>query len=412
MSVLEARPPAVADELCATTLAGSRLVELAEELAAEIGPRAAHHDRDGTFPRHSFAAVKRSGYLTAPIPVELGGLGAASVHDIVVAASRLARGDASVTLGVNMHLVFLLNVVRRHEVAAAAGDERRARAFRETLEDIAGEGTVYAAAVSEPGQDLGRPATTARPADGGWIVNGHKIFCTMVSAADVLYTAVTYEDGEGRELYGYALIPRTAPGVVVHDDWDSLGMRASASHSVSFELVRLPAAALRGGFPVGDATAYMERNLAPGLFHAAVALGIAESTHDVAVGRLARRPDTGGELLAAESVVELAAARATLARAAARIDEHHAWNPATRGTADELTALFAGAQAAKAFVSGAATRVVDRSLTLVGGGGYLSGSPLARAYRDVRAVAFMNPLGAGRAQAFLGGLAAGRPPVL
>jgi alkylation response protein AidB-like acyl-CoA dehydrogenase len=156
----------------------------------------------------------------------------------------------------------------------------------------------------------------------------------------------------------------------------------------------------------------MERNLAPGLFHAAVALGIAEGAHETGLGRLARHPDAGGELLAAESVVDLAAARATLARAAARIDQHQVRNPTSTGTPEELTALFAGAQAAKAFVSGAATRVVDRALTLAGGGGYLSASPLARAYRDVRAAAFMNPLGASRAQAFLGGLAAGRPPML
>ena len=101
----------------------------------------------------------------------------------------------------------------------------------------------------------------------------------MSPAADVLYTAVTYTDDSGRERYGYAMVPRETPGVVVHDDWDALGMRASGSNSVSFENVRLPRSALRGGFPVGDPVEYMERNLSAGLFHAAAALGIAESTH-------------------------------------------------------------------------------------------------------------------------------------
>ena len=274
-------------ELTARTEPGARLVALAESLADEIGPRAADHDRDASFPVDSLAAVKRCGYLAAPVPEQLGGLGATSVHDVLVASSRLARGDAALTLGVNMHLVFVLNVLRRWQIATAAGDERRARAFGKTLEEVAREGTVFASAGSELRQDLTRPTTTAKRTETGWIVSGHKVFCTMAPAADVLYTAVTYEDGEGRELYGYALIPRTAPGVVVHDDWDSLGMRASASHSVSFELVRLPAAALRGGFPVGDATGYMERNLAPGLFHAAVALGIATRLRS-AVSRDAR----------------------------------------------------------------------------------------------------------------------------
>ena len=44
------------------------------------------------------------GYFAAPIPEVFGGLGVDSAHDLLVASSRLARGDASVAIGVNMHL--------------------------------------------------------------------------------------------------------------------------------------------------------------------------------------------------------------------------------------------------------------------------------------------------------------------
>jgi len=64
--------------------------------------------------------------------------------------------------------------------------------------------------------------------------------------------------------------------------------------------------------------------------------------------------------------------------------------------ADELAARFAEAQAAKAFVNEGAARIVDRALALSGGAGYLNGSLLARAYRDVKAGSFMHPLGANR----------------
>ena len=105
----------------------------------------------GASPFDSLASVKQSGYLAAPIPVQLGGFGVASVHDLLVASSRLARGEAALTLGVNMHLVFVLNVARRWQIATAAGDERRARAFGKTLEEIAQDGTVFASAGSERG---------------------------------------------------------------------------------------------------------------------------------------------------------------------------------------------------------------------------------------------------------------------
>src|ERR671925_1403035 len=104
-------------ELTARTDTGARLVALAETVANHIGPRAADHDRDGSFPFDSFAAVKQSGYFAAPIPEQLGGLGVTSVHDLLVASSRLARGDAALTLGVNMHLVYVLNIVRRRHIA-------------------------------------------------------------------------------------------------------------------------------------------------------------------------------------------------------------------------------------------------------------------------------------------------------
>ncbi len=401
-------------DLTARTASGEQLVALAETLASELAPRAAAHDRDGSFPFDSLAAIRESGYLIAPVAVELGGLGASSVHDVVVAQSRLARGDAALTLGVNMHFAYVLNVVRRWEIARAAGDERRMRAFGETLEQIVDEGTVFAAATSEPGQNLTRPQTTATRTADGWVVSGRKIFCTMSPAADILYTAVTFADESGALRYGYALVPRKTPGVVVHDDWDALGMRASGSNTVSFHDVRLPHSALRGGFPAGDGVEYMDRVLYAGLLHAAAALGVAEAADADARGGLSRRKevDPHALMLAAENVVDLSACRAILSRAAALIDTQAEQSPAAPPDDDELTELFAEAQSAKTFIGEAAVRIVDRALGLSGGAGYLSSSALGRAYRDVRATAFMHPLGANRAYAFLGNLAADREPSL
>jgi alkylation response protein AidB-like acyl-CoA dehydrogenase len=109
----------------------------------------------------------------------------------------------------------------------------------------------------------------------------------------------------------------------------------------------------------------------------------------------------------ADNAVDLAAARGVLSRAGALIDAHRAANPASDGTPTELDALFAEAQAAKAFVNEAAARVVDRALALSGGAGYVNGSPLARAYRDVKAGSFMHPLGANRAYDYLAHVALG-----
>jgi alkylation response protein AidB-like acyl-CoA dehydrogenase len=272
------------------------------------------------------------------------------------------------------------------------------------MQAIARDGVVIAAAISELGQDLTRPRTTATPTPAGWRIDGRKSFCTMSPAATVFYASVTSVADDGVERYGYAQVPTDAAGVDIEGDWDALGMRASGSHSVTFTGVEIPRSALLGGFVAGDGDAYMERNLVAGLFHASASLGIAESAASAAAGALAARgePDGHARTLLAQNVVELGACRATLSRAAALVD----------GSDEHFVALFAQTQAAKTFVNETATRIVDRALTLSGGAGYLNGHPLARAYRDVRAGSFMHPLGANRAYDLLGDVALGRELVV
>lgn len=401
-------------ELTSRTDTGAHLVAIAEQLSEELAAHAAEHDRDGSYPFEAIHSLKAAGYFAAPVPRELGGLGVDSAHDLVVASSRLARGDASVAIGVNMHLVAVLNMERRRQVAVASGAERRARGFASSLEQIARDGVVLAAAISEPGQDLTRPGTRATRTATGWRIDGRKLFCTMSPAATDLYVAVTYVDDDGSERYAYAMVPAGAPGVVVHDDWDALGMRASGSNSISLEGVELPEAGVRGGFRAGDPVPYMERNLVAGLFHAAASLGIAESADAIARRGVAGRlnGDARPRMLVADNAVDLAASRGVISRAADLIDAHRALNPASDGSAAEVGALFAEAQAAKAFVGEATSRIVDRALALSGGAGYLNGSPLARAYRDVKASSFMHPLGANRAYDYLSRVALGEDALL
>jgi len=235
------------------------------------------------------------------------------------------------------------------------------------------------------------------------------MFCTMSPAATDLYVAVTYTDEEGVDRYAYAMVPTDARGVIIHDDRDAMGMRASGSNSVSLESVELPESGVRGGFVAGDPLPYMERNLHSGLFHAATSLGIAESANAIARRGIAGRINGHARpcMQVADNAVDLAVSRAVLSRAADMIDEHRAANPASDGTAEELGALFAEAPAAKAFVNEAAARVVDRALALSGGAGYINGSPLARAYPRCQGRVVHAPLGANRAYDYLTHVALG-----
>jgi alkylation response protein AidB-like acyl-CoA dehydrogenase len=406
-------------ELQARTPAGAHLVRLAEQKAAEFSKRAAEHDREASYPFEAIDALKLAGYFVAPIPEQLGGLGVESVHDLVVASSRLARGDPSVAIGVNMHLSVVGNMARKWRMAAAGGNEKRLAHAARAIEEVVQKRMVIATAVSEPGQDLTWPSAIAIRTDSGWRISGRKIFCTMSPAADLLYVTVSFVDSDDQYLYGYARIPKDAPGVIVHNDWDALGMRASGSHSLTLDNVEVPASALPGGFRAGSLTAgYMEGNLTAGLLHASSSLGIAEAASACVMEMLAKKR-SGSErerprdiVLAAEAYADLSAMRALISRTGSLIDDYYADHPASDGRVEEITAIFTEVQTAKTFINEAAMRVVDRALALSGGAGYMAKHPLSRAYRDVRAGAFMHPLGANRAYEFIGQVALGLEPSL
>ena len=214
---------------------------------------------------------------------------------------------------------------------------------------------------------------------------------------------------DGIERYAYAMVPTDAPGVIIHDDWDALGMRASGSNSISLEGVELPESGVRGGFRAGDPVPYMERNLVAGLFHAAASLGIAESADAIARHGIAGRinGDARPRIQVAENTIDLAASRGGhIARGCADRRPPRG-QPGVRGHRRAARRAVRRGPGREGVRQRGGRPLVDRALALSGGAGYHNGSPLARAYRDVKAGTFMHPLGANRAYDYLGHAALG-----
>ena len=90
--------------------------------------------------------LRDAGYLVAPVPRSSAASASSSVHDLVVASGRLARGDASVAIGVNMHLIAVLALARRLQVAAPPATRGANGAFAASLRDDRPRRRVIAAA--------------------------------------------------------------------------------------------------------------------------------------------------------------------------------------------------------------------------------------------------------------------------
>jgi alkylation response protein AidB-like acyl-CoA dehydrogenase len=395
------------------------MVELAEEHAADFASRAEQHDTENTFVRENFEAMRKSGLLAATAPREYGGLGVDSLHDMTVAVSRLARGCGATAVAVNMHLGFVFDVAR---TLRQAGADAPFAAQLTLLVKLLGRGRlVVSHAGTEPGGSaLSFPSTEARPTDGGYVVNGHKIFATNSAIADAFTVFVRVPDGAGWYRMGSAVISRGTPGVKVMDNWDAVGMRGSGSHDVVFSDCHVPADMVQLGSPIGEPTPEMWPGLLAVNFPLVGAyLGIAEAAHALTVAAarsrrrkpfdqlLAERPATQFQL--AEMEVCLAAARAALGRTCQAIDEFLA-KPDDELTMDGVNAVVMDFQCTKLIVNRAAADVVDRAMTVVGGSAYLTGHPLGRLYRDVRAGPFMQPYAPTEAMEFIGRVALGLDP--
>ncbi|WP_078911243.1 acyl-CoA dehydrogenase family protein [Streptomyces sp. NRRL WC-3742] len=369
--------PAPEREALEAALAGlPRVVDL-------LAARAEEHDRDGTFPYQGIEAVHEAGLLTLTVSPRYGGPGG-TLADTVRVLARLGRGDASVAVVTAFTLLRHAGQARRPGWPAAGyrrllTESRRGPALVNTLDAEPGG--------REPGAP---PATVARPdGEGGWLLTGRKTYCTGAEA--LAWMAVTARTDEPEPRTGTFLVRGESEGLEIDPTWDQLGLRASASHDVVLDGVRVPAdlalgltvTAATGGAASGPADEEAEARLARAwhdLALAAVAIGVARAAEDWLIrflnqrtpanlteplGTLPRYRCALGEieahLIGAEELVE---------GLAPRVDRGDPEAVARTGPAHLLAIR-------------AATTAVQQAVALTGSPGLSRRHPLERYLRDV-----------------------------
>ena len=207
-----------------------------------LAPRAAQYDRDATFPIENFRDMHGEGLLAICVPKGEGGAGA-SFRTYCLAAAEFGRFCGATALSWNMHVCSTLWTGALADDLDMSPEERAQHNVRRSLhyKRIVEGGAVYSQPFSEGGAAAAGAVafgTEARPVEGGFIVNGKKIFASLSGAADyygVLCTERAEGDAASRRNTLYLAIPANAPGVSVVGDWDPLGMRATVSRTLIFK---------------------------------------------------------------------------------------------------------------------------------------------------------------------------------
>jgi alkylation response protein AidB-like acyl-CoA dehydrogenase len=364
------------------------MVALAREIGQGIGGHAARHDAEGSFVEEAYEALRAAGALALGVPTELGG-GGATISEVAAFQRELAHHDGATALASAMH---------QHVVAFTAWRHRRQMPGAEaTLRRVAEEGIVL---VSTGGADFTRPRGRAEKVEGGYLVSGTKVFASSVPMGSVLATMFPYEDPEqGLRVLNMA-VPLASDGVVVLDNWDTLGMRGTGSNDVVLEEVFVPDERVLGNRPHGviDPPLLVIGSIAMPII-SAVYLGVAEAAYEAALAAAGAR----GASPTVQRQVGLMTTRLRVA----------AW--ALEGALAQVgddpepdVATFAAAMAAKREIALAGVEVCDVAMEVGGGAAFFKGSLIERCYRDVRAAKF-HPLTPEDTLVHAGRLALGLP---
>jgi alkylation response protein AidB-like acyl-CoA dehydrogenase len=221
------------------------LIALAESFGPRFSSRAAGYDSEASFPFGNYADLKAAGLLGLCVPESHGGHGA-DFRTYALVSATLGKYCGATALTLNMHMCstlwpgLLADDLEMTPAERAQHEQYRAVHFGRVVKD----GAIYAQPFSEGSAAAAGKApfgTTAAKVEGGWLVNGRKIFASLSGAADY-YGVLCTEDKPDRSMRDtlYIAVPGAAPGLAVTGDWDPLGMRGTVSRNLVFKDVFVP----------------------------------------------------------------------------------------------------------------------------------------------------------------------------
>jgi alkylation response protein AidB-like acyl-CoA dehydrogenase len=328
-------------------------------------------DHDGSnFPSEFWDDLTQAGFFGIGIPEEQGGQGGGAVIQSIL-MDEMARTLAGITWvwGISSFCAKSIQRFARPEIR----DE-----FVPAM--VNGE-TKVAIAVTEPGAGtdlLGGMITRAKSdGDGGYLVNGAKIWSTMAHVSDYLMLLAKTSDGEkssqGKTLF---LVPTDQPGLVA-TPIPKLGMRCVASCEVALEDAYVPESHVIGEVDQGWkhllTTLNNERILV-----AALSTGVLRGVLEDAIAYANERKAFGRTIGEFQVIQHWIADMAMQLAQAELLTYKAAW------LYDQGEDTHVESSTAKAVASEYATQAADRGLQILGGMGYAAEFDMQRYWRDVR----------------------------
>jgi acyl-CoA dehydrogenase len=336
----------------------------------EVAPQAGRNDREATYSRELFEAMRASDLLGLSLPVEYGGSGG-GMSGLCVAIEEVSRACNSAALMLLLSQLCAGPIVlservelKKHYVAAVAAGALHGS---------------FCLTEPEVGSDVQSMRSRAVADGSDYLLSGTKAYISGGPLADFFIVWAKVDDGGSPTIAGF-VVDRAAPGVSIGHIDDKLGVRAVPTSEVRFEQVRVP-----GGHRLTDAGVGMKQlmrclNTArPGV--AARGLGLAQGAFAYAADYARHRQAFGQKLLDIQAVqflladlaIGIESARPLVYRAAGLVDA---------GTDGRGAAPFIAM--AKCAAADLAVKAASDAIQVMGAAGYMRDHPLERFYRDAK----------------------------
>lgn len=334
----------------------------------EVAPWHAQWERDGQVPKALWRRAGELGMLCLTMPEAYGGAGVDFSYSAIVVEELMRAGATGPLFYLHSDIVapYLLHY----------GSEAQKQQW---LPRMASGEVIGAIGMTEPGagSDLAAIRTRADPRDGGWRINGQKIFISNGQIADLVLLAAKTDPGQGAKGVSLLLVDANAPGFSRGRRLEKLGMHAQDTSELYFSDVDVGPDALLGTAGAGF-KAMMKELPQERLLVAIAAVAAMEAGVQWAREHVAQREAFGAPLSDKQTIRH-------------RLAECHANTLVARSFLNDcLRRHLAGeldtatASVAKFWCTEMQCKVLDDCLQLFGGYGYMREYPIARAWVDAR----------------------------
>jgi alkylation response protein AidB-like acyl-CoA dehydrogenase len=366
-------------------------LDVARELAIEFDKVGKDADAKNDFPLELVPLYKESGLVGIAVPKEYGG-GGADILTLSRISRILAKGDPASSLAFNMHQT-MVGILR-----GLMSEEGKAT----WLPQVASDHKLICGPFSEERAGLiGLADTTATPTvDGGWRIDGRKVWATLCEAADIISFNATVTDDDGllpEDFHDHAasegvfVISAESPGLSIDKTWDAMGMRATGTHSLVFDGVEADHDAYVGNFRGG---LFGEFEWAAMTF-SGVYLGLIDKAYET-TREILRKKSLGRTAEAADTALKnLGYIQSGLGRMLLEREKCERVLEATcqqlidgRDAGMDVMSRLGWLDVCKVTVTETAIEAADLGMRLVGGQAFRRGHVLERLYRDARSGPF------------------------